>query len=335
MKIPIYLTIIFLTFISCQQKSQLNTNFHHNLEEGPYPWTNDVFEMTEDDFTFAIIADLTGGERPNIYRTAISQLNRLNPTFVLSVGDLIDGGTEDTIQLEKEWDWFDKRTAELTMPFFHLGGNHDLTNPTMRKIWKKRFGPRYYHFIYKDVLFLMIDSEDYESTRMMEIYKARAKALKILNGEVEGDITKTEYYNMEERRLGGISEAQSAYFEDVLKKHTDVRWTFLLMHKPLWMREDNNGLGKLEDLISNRAYSVFNGHLHSFSHRERKGRDYTILGTTGGSQNELDSMAFDQFTLIRMDNEPVVTHLRMDGVLDKTGQVKVVMDSLLLIDEGF
>ena len=324
----IFLILCFL-IVSCKTCTEYQTAFEHDIKSGPTPWTSDSFELTEDDFTFAIISDLNGGERENIYSTAVGQLNRLDPTFVLSVGDLIDGGTEDTVQLEKEWNSFDFRTSKLNMPFFHLGGNHDLSNPLMRKIWKQRFGPRYYHFVYENVLFLMMDSEDYEEKRMIEIYEARAKALKIISGEIEGVYEESAYYSMSERKIGGMSKDQLDYYKIVLEKHPDVKWTFVLMHKPLWMREDDKGLGKLEALLANRPYTVFNGHFHSFSHRERNGRDYTILGTTGGGQNPSDSMAFDHVTVVRMAKEPVVTHLKMEGILDETGKVAVVVDSLM------
>ena len=328
-----YFTIVTLSIllISCKTNTQQRPLFEHNVKSGPTPWTSDTFELTEDDFTFAIISDLNGGERENIYSTAVGQLNRLDPTFVLSVGDLIDGGTEDTMQLEKEWNSFDSRTSKLNMPFFHLGGNHDLSNPVMRKFWKQRFGPRYYHFVYDNVLFLMMDSEDYEEKRMTEIYEARAKALKIIAGEIEGVYEESEYYHMDERKIGGMSNDQLDYYETVLDQNPEVKWTFVLMHKPLWMREDDKGLGKLEALLADRPYTVFNGHFHSFSHRERNGRDYTILGTTGGGQNPSDSMAFDHVTVVRMAIEPDVTHLKMEGILDETGKVPLVKDSLITV----
>ncbi len=323
---------IFL-IINCKSKNtDQKPSFLHDISIGPTPWTSDVFELEEDDFTFAIISDLNGGERSNIYSTAVSQLNRLDPTFVLSVGDLIDGGTEDKAQLQKEWDWFDLRTSKLNMPFFHLGGNHDLTNPIMRQFWNDRFGPRYYHFVYEDVLFLMMDSEDYEEERMIEIYTARAKALKIIAGEIEGEYQDSDYFHMSERRIGGMSEAQYIYYKNVLEKYPEMKWTFVLMHKPLWMREDEKGLGKLETLLKDRPYTVINGHFHSFSHRKRYGRDYTILGTTGGSQHANDPISFDHITLVRMADEPVLTHLKMDGILDETGKVPITMDSLIMFE---
>ena len=321
------LLALILLLVGCKSNTKQVANFQHDILSGPTPWTSDVFELEEEDFTFAIISDLTGGERPSIYSTAVSQLNRLDPTFVLSVGDLIDGGTEDTLQLAKEWDSFDGRTSKLNMPFFHLGGNHDLTNPTMREFWKNRFGPRFYHFVYEDVLFIMMDSEDYEEKRMLEIYHARAKALKIINGEIDGVYEESEYYHMPERRIGGLSTDQYDYFKNVLEQYPKVKWTFVLMHKPLWMREDDKGLGKLETLLKERKYTVINGHFHSFSHRKRHGRDYTMLGTTGGSQHKNDSMSFDHVTLVRMAKEPVITHLKMDGILDETGNIPVVIDN--------
>ncbi|MEN2284204.1 metallophosphoesterase [Algoriphagus sp. SE2] len=328
MKVLHYLPILCFIALGCAAPTEHKPTFEHDITSGPSPWTSDTFELEEDDFTFAIISDLTGGERPNIYGTAVGQLNRLDPTFVLSVGDLIEGGTEDTLQLAKEWDSFDGRTSNLNMPFFHLGGNHDLTNPVMRKFFENRFGRRYYHFVYENVLFLMLDSEDYEEQRMKEIYEARAEALKILDGEIEGVYQESEYYKMEERSIGGMSDDQFEYYKAVLDKYPNVKWTFLLMHKPLWMHEDNKGLERLEALLVDRPYTVFNGHFHSYSHRKRQGRDYIMLGTTGGSQNPADSMAFDEVTLVRMDKEPVITTLKMEGILDETGSVAVVYDSL-------
>jgi 3',5'-cyclic AMP phosphodiesterase CpdA len=330
MKSYIKLLLLSILFMSCKLNTKPQPLFQHDIKSGPTPWTSDTFELEEEDFTFAIISDLTGGERENIYSTAIFQLNRLDPTFVLSVGDLIDGGTEDTLQLKKEWDSFDLRTSKLNMPFFHLGGNHDLTNPVMRKFWNNRFGPTYYHFVYENVLFLMMDSEDYEEKRMLEIYAARAKALQIIDGDIEGEYEESEYYHMPERQIGGMSNDQFNYYKDVLEKNPDVKWTFLLMHKPLWMREDEKGLGKLESLLADRPYTVINGHFHTFSHQKRNGRDYTMLGTTGGVQFAADSMSFDHVTLVRMAKEPVVTHLKMDGILDETGKVNLVLDSLIL-----
>lgn len=314
--------LLFWMLPGCKQQAP-SPDFLHDITDGARPWTSEEFEPTEDDFTFAIISDLNGGERPGIYRQAVTQLNRLDPTFVLSVGDLIDGGTEDTLQLRKEWDSFDARTSVLNMPFFYLGGNHDLTNIAMRDFWKNRYGPRYYHFRFRDVLFLMMDSEDFTKERMMEIYYARDTAIRILDGDMEGAYKETTYYQMPERRVGNLGEKQLAYFREVLEGNQDVRWTFILMHKPLWMREGAGNLAPLEEALKGRDYTVIGGHLHTYSHRRRNGMDYLILGTTGGSQNPEDPNSFDHITLVHMAGQPEITHLKMDGILDITGQTGI------------
>lgn len=327
------LVLAGLVFGSCRQQPAPKAAFEHDLASDPKPWTSERFETTEQDFTFAIISDLNGGERPGVFSRAVAQLNQLDPTFVLSVGDLIDGGTEERAQLQKEWDFFAARASGLNMPFFYLGGNHDLTNVKMREFWAGRFGPRYYHFLYENVLFLMIDSEDYTEARMHEIYQARDSAIRIIDGLLPGKFEESAYYHMPERNLGGMSDGQLNYFKEVLARYPDVRWTFLLMHKPLWLREDGMGLSRetapleaLEASLQGRNYTVINGHFHRMSHRKRLGMDYLILGTTGGSQAAGDSTAFDHVSLVRMANPPVITHLKMDGILQGDGSLPPAAD---------
>src|SRR5262249_23006814 len=59
------------------------------------PWTNLRLNNGPDTFSFAIVSDRTGGHRARIFSQAVEQLNLLQPQFVLSVGDLIEGYTED------------------------------------------------------------------------------------------------------------------------------------------------------------------------------------------------------------------------------------------------
>ncbi|MCE7994353.1 MAG: hypothetical protein HEP71_20370 [Roseivirga sp.] len=323
------LTLAILFCYGCQEPADNVVNFEHDLSSGPTPWSHENFNNQSDQFTFAIISDLNGGEREGIFSVAVEQINLFRPEFVLSVGDLIDGGTEDQTQLTKEWESFDARAARLNAPFFHLGGNHDLTNVAMRDFWKKRYGPRYYHFRYKDVLFLMMDSEDYEEDRMQEIYEARAKAIEVLDGDEPEKYPETAYYSMQERRTGEISPTQNAYFEQVLRDHSDVKWTFILMHKPVWMREEGNNFGPMEALLRKRSYTVINGHFHAYSHQKKNDRDYIILGTTGGSQNPSNEGAYDHITLVTMTaNEPDIINVKLARMLDKTGKIPLNGDTL-------
>jgi 3',5'-cyclic AMP phosphodiesterase CpdA len=323
-KISITFAVVF-TIIGCSEKKQ---NFEHTISQGAKPWLHENFD-TKDKFTFGIITDLNGGERDGVFEVAIEQLNLLRPELIVTVGDLIDGASENKDSLKMEWDHFDDRARKAKAPLFHVGGNHDLTNPAMREVWADRYGSYYYHFIYKDVLFLMLDTEDYSDERRQEIFMARDAAIKVMDGPNPEKASEMEYFKMPERATGEIGKEQSEYFKKILDQYPAVKWTFLFMHKPVWQRKDEGGLTLIEQELSARPYTVFNGHVHSYSHTEKNNLDYIMLGTTGGSQNKMDSMSFDHLTLVTVDKQGAsIVNLRLDGILDKTGKIPLNGDTL-------
>jgi 3',5'-cyclic AMP phosphodiesterase CpdA len=307
---------------NCQTDKEKSKPFVHDLGTGATPWSYEPIGRADSSFTFAIISDLNGGEREGIFDVAVEQINLLRPEFILSVGDLIDGGTEDVAQLKKEYDSFDERAAKAQAPVFHVGGNHDLTNRIMQNYWEERYGRSYYHFIYQNVLFLVLNSEDFTDERMQEIFIARARAIEILDGDHPENADTTEYFRMQERVSGSLGEKQNEYFEKVIASHPEVRWTFILMHKPVWQREGEGNLERIEAALGSRNYTVINGHFHSYSHTIRNDRDYIMLGTTGGGQNAQDPNSFDHITLVSYNSEgPAIANIRMDGILNKTGKI--------------
>jgi hypothetical protein len=322
--------ILFLSplviLLGCREP---NRPFKHEVSGVTKPWTAEPKSKPEGDFTFAIISDLTGDEREGIFNVAVQQLKLLRPEFIMSVGDLVEGGTEDTLQLKKEYDYFDERVLKAGAPFFHVGGNHDLTNPTMRKYWEKRYGKRYYHFVYQNVLFLILDSEDFAEERMMQIYIARKRAIELLDSGKTEQANQSEYFKMKERATGEISDTQSEYFEKVIAENPNVRWTFLFFHKPVWQREEPGNLSRIEKALAGKKYTAINGHLHEYSYTEKDGNDYIMLGTTGGGQNAKKENAFDHITLVAMSADgPSWANLRLDGILDKTAKIPLHGDTL-------
>ena len=110
----------------CAVGAVCGAEFAHELKGEAKPWTSEKFLDDPQEFHFAIIGDLTGGERKGIYAKAVTALNLLRPEFVMSVGDLVAGGGVSRSDLEKQWASFRDRTAKLEMPFFHVVGNHDI-----------------------------------------------------------------------------------------------------------------------------------------------------------------------------------------------------------------
>lgn len=306
--------------------------FAHTPVADSTPWTHERFDDEDGKFTFAVFSDLTGGEREGVFAVAMEQLRILRPELVIGVGDLIEGGTEETVQLHAEWDSFDARSSRSIAPLFYVPGNHDLTNPVQREVWEERYGPRYYHFVYKDVLFLVLDTEDNTRERQQAIYDARARAMARVAEEGWGIWGETEYSGMPEAHTGTVGEAQAAYFRDVITDYPDVRWTFVFLHKPAWFKEGEQNFLAIEDALSGRDYTVFNGHNHDYVYRSRKGRDYIQLGTTGGVQLAGKQKAVDHLTLVTVSGSGVdIANLEMAGIFDKTGKIPLDGERLCFV----
>jgi len=305
--------------------------FQHDITGEAVPWTHDGFDNDADKFTFALFSDLTGGERDGVFEIAIEQLRLLRPELIVSVGDLIDGGSMDRGLLATQWGSFDLRADMSRAPVFYVGGNHDLTNPDMWQVWEQRYGKRYYHFVYKDVLFLVMDTEDNPPDFQQYIHEIRLEAIRVLETQGWEATADTDYGRLEERKSGRIGAGQAAYFRQVIADNPGVRWTFLLMHKPAWQRPDEENFSTVESALDGRPYTVFYGHLHAYLHEHRLGRDYIRLGTTGGSHNPGKPMAIDHVTLVTVsDEDPEIANLRMSGIFDKTGKIPLNGDDLCL-----
>src|SRR5215213_4534334 len=97
-------------------------------DSGPNPWTKLDLNNDPANFQFAIVTDRTGGHRAGVFEDAVTKLNLLQPEFVMSVGDLIEGFSKEPRGVDAMWDEFESFVAKLKMPFFYVPGNHDLSN---------------------------------------------------------------------------------------------------------------------------------------------------------------------------------------------------------------
>ena len=202
-----FILIASIVLASSNLFAQNQSYFKSEVETDLKPWTDLNFYNDPDNFQFVIVSDRNGGNRPGIFADAVSKINILYPEFVLSVGDLINGYTRDTAQIRYEWDEVNQIINELKMPFFYLPGNHDITNQVMAEEWEKRYGRRYYDFTYKNTLFIILDSNDDDDHSM--------------------------------------TREQTDFALETIRQHPDVRWTFILMHHPIWTYDTH---GRFEEL---------------------------------------------------------------------------------------
>ena len=226
-------TFLTVTTLCCAQRQQNTPHAGLLIEQpaGPKPWTNLNVNDKPGQFQFVVVTDRTGGHRDGVFEKGVERINLLQPEFVMSVGDMIEGYTTDTTEINRQWDEFTGFVNKLQMPYFYVPGNHDITNPVMERIWKERFGPTHYSFVYKDVLFMALNSED----------QTRGAG------------------------RGSISAPQLEWIQKTLETHRDAKWTFLFMHQPLWVQEtDPVNWFDVEKLLANRKHTVFVGHRHHF-----------------------------------------------------------------------
>ncbi len=249
--------------------------------QGPAPWTDKGFVNDSDEFQFVVVSDRTGGHREGVFVQALRKINHIRPEFVVSVGDLIEGGTEDLEQVGREWKEFRHLVDTLRMRFFYVPGNHDIWDPEARRQWEKRFGPTYYHFLYKDVLFLCLNTEDGAPSQ--------------------------------------IGPDQVNFVKRTLEANPGVRWTLVFLHKPLWDYEETSGWAEVEEALGGRPHTVFAGHRHRYISYQRAQNKYYQLATTGGVSSLAGPLhgRFDHVTWVTLSREgPVVAHLKLDGILD-------------------
>jgi hypothetical protein len=274
------------------------------------PWTHQDYANDPNEFQFAIVSDKAAHPREGVFEAGLAKLQLLRPEFVLSVGDFIHGYdeafkplTDEDVVREKR-DEFDEALRTLAIPFYRVSGNHDINNDLSARIWKELYGPDYYSFDYKGVLFLCLNSQD---------------------GKNYGP---------------GIGKEQIAWVKDVLAKNNHTRWVFLFFHQPLWLEDEKRleraktqdgatqltGFDEIEKLLEGRQYTVFAGHHHRYGKWVKNGKKYFRLATTGG-QSALGGPEvgqFDHVMWITMTSQgPVVCNLLLEGILDEDAKTNM------------
>ena len=123
----IYFLIVFLFSPASfgADETKIAPSLPTNSNDRATPWTSLNALDSDNRFHFAVVTDRTGGERLGIFEPAMQTVNLMQPAFVVSVGDLIEGYTKNRVQLRKEWDELDSFVGQLDAPFFYTAGNHD------------------------------------------------------------------------------------------------------------------------------------------------------------------------------------------------------------------
>ena len=322
------------------------TDAGFSIDPDSKPYTHLEFRNDPHEFQFAIISDNSGSSRKGVLAAGLQMANLLQPEFVVGLGDLVEGytapeghaATEETYRTW--WAEIDEYIEQLEMPFFFLPGNHDLNNPPSVKVWRERHGGtrEYYHFRYRDTLFLMVSTEDppkdtdalfANEPEQAQLLDDAYHAVKAAAAEGASAERLMELAEPIEEYFGtiNISDEQVDYFGRVLAENSDARWVFVMMHAPAWWSptgddRDPANFARIEELLADFDYTVFAAHTHTYDYTERHGRDYITTAMTG-ALNVPRLGAIDHFVWVTMTRDgPKIANVLLNGILDKQGPVE-------------
>ena len=330
------LVLLGLTACGSTQAEVTTTNtpaapFSYDQAEiqGPKPWTDAKFLNDPENFQFAVIGDRGGGANPlGTYELAMEQLNWLQPEFVMSVGDYVEGYTSKPEVMNSQWDEFDEIVAKLRMPFFYVRGNHDINTPITREAWTELRGPDYYHFRYKDVLFIALDTEGAEESVAPELEADLSKyndlnindpkAAKTFAAEVDLMSRVMEIVAQEPPKIE-FPEDQIEWFKKVLAENQDVRWTFVFLHQPVW-NNPSDGFKEIDAALQDRDFTAFAGHTHYYDYDLINGHEYITVASAGATFVHDGPGNVDMLSWVTMTADgPEIANLALKGIFDRKG----------------
>ena len=273
-----------------------HSRFFSNVTTERKPWTNLNFGggTDNDDFNFAVVGDRCGRPLQGVFEDAIKKLNQLNPDFIMSIGDFIPGGCMEDMSEEffrQQWAHFENIIKNCEPPFFRVPGNHDICEDPLpqfpdvpkltKKLWLEQFGVDYYSFIFKDVLFICLNS---------------------MVGTHE------------------IGKEQLTWALDILHSHKDVRWTMIFMHNPQAWLTENFAILEKELYFRNYTVFAGDIHQYTRYRRQGRNY-YMLGLTGSASQNPIvppRGVPFGEFQQIAWvsfkKDIPNVTIFALDGI---------------------
>lgn len=232
-------------------------------------------DVTEED-NYVILGDSRDGYET--FAQMITQINDLNPVFVIDNGDLVYSGKPNQYRI------FDQMVSKMSTTLCTTLGNHDIRGDG-RQTYSMLYGPEYYSFDYGDNHFIFLDSsrgyaemqaipDEQYAWLESDLQKAQGKTIYVISHVPSTDPreglkpNEIEAYTDQVKQEGGFVERKlEAYSEDNTIAHGF---------------RDPAEAQKFEALMSQyQVKAVYLSHIHSYFDFTRDGVRYVISGGAG------------------------------------------------------
>jgi predicted phosphodiesterase len=237
--------------------------------------------IEEHPMRFAVIGDRTGWYQPGIYEQIVQEVQRMKPDFILTVGDHVEGYTDDTITIKDEWEEYLKSVESFTMPIYFTPGNHDIGDSTARELYRRYIGEPYYSFDIRGVHFISLDNSI-------------------------PDV------------IDDFATEQIEWLAQDLEENKEALYTIVHFHKPFWIETIAKGQpDTLHALFAQYGVdAVFTGHYHRYFSGEFDGVKYTGVGSSGGYCSPGPTGLEFHFMWVTVDADGIsISPIRKDAVL--------------------
>ncbi|MBD3336981.1 MAG: hypothetical protein GF355_15820, partial [Candidatus Eisenbacteria bacterium] len=88
----------------------------------------------------AVIGDRTGGHTPGIYEKILTTAVGMDPDLVITVGDMIEGYTEDAAVIEERWRGYRALLEPIDVPIHFVAGNNDIWSDLSDSLYRRHIG---------------------------------------------------------------------------------------------------------------------------------------------------------------------------------------------------
>jgi 3',5'-cyclic-AMP phosphodiesterase len=232
----------------------------------------------ETSFRFAILGDRTGEPQAGVYQQVWKEVAAEDPSFVLSVGDTIQGQNDEKAAMQ--WRGVDQLLLPYRRYTLYLApGNHDVWSAASERLFRQRAGGLHYSFDYGRAHFTILDN------------------------------SRTEELSNEE--LAFLESDLKAYAAQPLKFVISHRPSWLLN---VALQNPNFALHQLARRYGVKY--VIAGHVHQMMHFELEGITYVSMASSGGhlrSSGAYDDGWFFAHALVEVDGKNITFEIREVG----------------------